>query len=291
MDPVRDIPSVAWLAGRVVAWEDARVPIEDRGLQFAESLYEVLPITAGRARLLPAHVERMRRAARELDLEPGVPDLDGWQRVAAELVSAEGLDEGLLYAQVTGGVAPRSHVTPENPAPTFFAYLQRHRFPRADEAARGIRAITVADLRWARCDLKTTMLVPAVLAKREAVRQGVDEALLRGPDGEVREGSTSNVFIVEGNRIVSPAPAQHVLPGVTRSVVSELALEEGLPVTDEAIPLERLLRANEVFITSTSRLVMPVLAVDSTQIGAGAPGPITLELARRLRIRLEIEAP
>lgn len=282
-------PTVAWLNGLLVSWADARVPIEDRGLMFGESVYEVIPVAAGRARRLADHELRMREAARELGIDRGLPSLEDWRRVAGELLRAESIVEGLIYAQLTGGSAPRMHVPSVPVEPTFFAYVQEHRFPRNEDLSRGLRVVTARDTRWERCDLKTTMLLPAVLAKREASRRGADEALWLSPENDVREGSSSNVFLVESGRILSPEVDSHVLPGVTRLLLAEAARDAGLPIGNEPIPLERLLRADEVFLTSTSRLAMPVLSVDDRVIGAGVAGQVTLDLARRMRVRLDLE--
>lgn len=283
-------PTVAWMNGTLVPWGQACVPIEDRGLMFGESVYEVLPVSAGRGREMAPHLDRMRDAACALGIERGLPSFEQWGRIAETLVGAESITEGLLYAQLTGGAAPRMHVTPEPARPTFFAYLQAHRFPRAQEAARGIRAVTVADTRWERCDLKTTMLLPAVLAKREAARRGAEEALWLGPSGEVREGSTSNVFLVERGRVISAVAESRVLPGVTRVVLAATLREAGIPILDETVTLDRLHGADEVFVTSTSRLAMPVVAVDDRTIGAGTAGPVSLDMARRLRDRLDLDS-
>jgi D-alanine transaminase len=274
--------------GRIVPWSEARIPIEDRGLQFGESLYEVLMITASRLRLVEEHERRMRAGARALGIEEGVPDVPAWERIAKELVGREELVEGTLYAQVTGGAGPRAHVPPARFEPTFFAYVRAHRFPRAADAERGAKVLTLPDVRWGRSDLKTTMLLAAVLAKREASSRGMEDALLVGPEGEVREGTTSNVFLVEAGRIASPGQDHHLLPGVTRSLVETVAAEAGLPCERQHLSLDRFLSADEVFLTSTSRLVLPVVEIDGRRIGTGQPGPVALDLARRLRARLEI---
>jgi D-alanine transaminase len=280
-------PSVAWLDGRIVPWRDARIPIEDRGLQFGESLYEVVMITAGKPRLLAEHVGRMRAGAETIGLERGVPSDERWEAIVRELVSRDRLVEGLLYAQVTGGVGPRLHVAVYEP--TFLAYVREHRFPRAADAARGASVLTLPDLRWGRADLKTTMLLPAVLAKRTASARGMEEALLLGPEGEVREGTTSNVFLVEGRTVVSPGQDHHLLPGITRSLVERVAGEAGLRSESGRVSLDRLVLSDEVFLTSTSRLVLPVTEIDGRAIGAGKAGPVALDLASRLRARLEID--
>jgi D-alanine transaminase len=285
---MRARPSVAWIDGRVVPYESATVPIDDRGLQFAESLYEVVPITGGAVRLLPEHVARMKRAAPEVACEAGVPELSEWERIVAELLEREPLIEGLLYAQVTGGSAPREHVPESTPAPTFFAYITPFRFPRDADVRRGISAVTLPDIRWARRDLKTTMLLPAVLAKREARRRGAQEALYIGPQDLVHEGASSNVFAVEGTALTTPSQSTRLLPGTMRPLVSEVARDAGLHVENVEIALSRLSAAAEVFVTSSSQLVMPVVAIDGKPVGSGEGGPVARDLASRLRERLGI---
>jgi D-alanine transaminase len=281
-------PGVAWIDGRVVPFESATVPIDDRGLQFAESLYEVVPITGGQVRLLPEHVARMERAAPEMGCEAGVPDLPEWESIVAELLRREPVVEGLLYAQVTGGAAPREHVPESVPTPTFFAYVTPFRFPRDAEVERGISAVTMPDIRWLRRDLKTTMLLPAVLAKREARRRGAQEALYVGPSDAVHEGASSNVFAVEGTVLVTPSQSTRLLPGTMRPLVSEVAKDAGLQVENTELTLPRLSAASEVFVTSSSQLVMPVVKLDGRAVGAGKGGPVARDLARRLRARLNL---
>ena len=282
-------PSVAWVDGAVVPMAEARVPIEDRGLQFGESLYEVVAVTGGVARNLPEHVERMSSAAGVLGLALGVPSLEGWRAMVAELFARDSFGEALLYAQITGGVAPRRHLPDLPPKPSFFAYLRPFEFPRAAAVVRGIRAITLEDLRWARCDLKTTMLLPAVMAKRQALSRGAGEALWVSEGGVVREGAASNLMIVEGGRIVTPAQTRHLLPGVTRPVIGALASAAGLAMESDTLPLERVLRADEVFVTSTTLTVMGVVAIDDQPITDGRAGAITRDLASRLRGAWQID--
>lgn len=285
---MRTRPNLAWMNGHVVPFASATVPIDDRGLQFGESLYEVVPVTGGKVRLLAEHVARMRRAAPEIGCEAGVPDLPDWERLCEALLSREPITEGLLYAQVTGGAAPREHVPEPEPEPTFFAYVTPFRFPRDPEVRRGISAITLPDSRWARRDLKTTMLLPAVLAKREAKRRGAQEALFVGPSDLVHEGASSNVFAVDGDTLVTPSQSARLLPGTMRPLVVEVARAAGFPVESTELPLSRLIGAREVFVTSSSQLVMPIVALDGRRVGSGEAGPVALDLARRLRERLEI---
>lgn len=281
-------PRVAWIDGRIVPFARACVPLEDRGLQFGESLYEVVAVTAGRPRHLGQHGRRMTRAAELIGIAGGVPDEATWERIAAALLEADPLGEGLLIAQVTGGAAPRSHVPAKPPVPRFFAYLRRFRFPREADVDRGLAVITAPDDRWGRCDLKTTMLLPAVLGKRRAAESGAGEVIFVGPDGLVREGGASNVLVVEGRTLCSPKQTQHVLPGLTRPLIEDLAGRAGLTVTEGEVDVERLCGADEVMVVSTTLLVMPVVRVDGRDVGGGRPGPVTRDLAVRLRHDLEL---
>lgn len=281
-------PNFAWVDGRLVPFAEASVPLDDRGLQFSESLYEVVAITAGIARLLPEHVLRMRRAAGELGLEAGVPELSEWERFVADLLPQEQLRDGLLYAQVTGGSAPREHAPDLAPAPAFFAYLTPFSYPRDADVLRGIRAVSLPDIRWARRDLKTTMLLPAVLAKRVAKERGASEAILVGSGGEVNEGASSNVFIVEGRTIVTPAQSKNLLPGTLRPLVVDVARGAGHDMRSEPVSLERLAAADEAFVSSTSQLVMPIVELDGRPIKDGKSGPTARDLAARIRSRFAL---
>lgn len=281
-------PRFAFLDGSFLPFGDAHIPLDDRGLQFGESLYEVAPITAGKPRLLSDHVARLLHAAPELGLESGIPPLAEWVRIVDGLLEREPLQEALLYAQVTGGATPRQHVPEVRPIPTFFAYVTPHRFPRDEDVVRGVRAALLPDLRWARRDLKTTMLLPAVLAKREAKRRGANEALLVDSDGAVNEGASSNVFIVEGRTLITPSQSTHLLPGTMRPLVMEVAREAGLDTRSEPISETRLRSANEVLVSSSSQLVIAIVDVEGRPVGRGMAGPIARDLAARLRRRLEI---
>lgn len=279
------MPKYAWINGAVLPFADATVPLEDRGLQFGESLYEVVAITAGRVRDLDAHEQRMKRAARNVGIQPP----DDWSVFARELLVREKLSEGLLYVQVTGGTAPRSHLPAMQPPSSAFAYLIDYRFPRAADVARGVRVLTQPDTRWAHCHWKTTMLLPAVMARRVAADSGAAEALFVGADEAVHEGAATNVFLVEGAGLVTPQQSPDILPGLTRQMLEPIARDAGLPTSGEVVTLNRLRQADEVFITSTTELVMPVTHVDDVAIGEGTPGPRSIDLAARLRAHLELE--
>lgn len=274
-----DAPRHAWQDGAVRPIEACGVSLLDRGLLFSESIYEVVPIVDGMPRLLADHVDRMRAGAEALGIAAGVPDPALWERIAAALVDADGVREGVLYAQVTGGRGVRVHVPAVRPTPTFFAFVQAHALPRSE--AR-VRIATLEDPRWARCDLKTTMLLPAILAKRDVAAGGADEVAFFSRDGGLAEGGSSSVFIVERGRMVSVPLSPAVLPGVTRKAIERLAPSLGIEVVHEPIERARMLAADEVAIASTTRLVMPVGHVDGIAVGRG-PAAVTARIGAALR--------
>jgi D-alanine transaminase len=272
-------PAWAWFDGAVVPFRDARLPIEDRGIQFSESLYEVVAVVKGQGFRLIDHAGRMLDGARELGIQDGVPAPSAWNGILAALHHREPLSAALLYAQVSGGAAPRRHVPESRPRPIFFAYLREFQFPNPADIARGIAAITVPDSRWQRRDLKTTMLLPAVIAKGEAQRRGADEAILVGQDGYVNEGASSTVFAVIGRSVFTPPTNQRVLDGVSAKVVAEVCRTVGVSIEARPLTLGDLRRADEIFITSTTFLLMPVVRLDDAPVGMLAPGSVTLQLA------------
>jgi len=272
-------PAWAWFDGRLVPFDEARVPLEDRALQFGEGIYEVIGVVAGEPFRLADHVERMRGGARELGLQAGVPEPGEWKSIVARLHRREPHPTAILYAQVTGGTAPRSHVPPQPPQPFFFAYLRSFAFPVPAEVARGIAAITFPDPRWQRRDLKTVMLLPAVLARKEALAQGAEEAIFVGQDGFVNEGSASTLFAVINTTVVTPPSSHRILPGVSTVVVEEICSRLGLAFSARPLTLSDLRRAEELFVASTALLLMPVVRLDARPVADGAPGSVTLQIA------------
>lgn len=275
----RENPRWAYVNGVFVPFTSAAVPLEDRGLEFSESLYEVVAVVGGKPFRLADHVARMQQGARELGLEEGVPPLATWQRLVAELWAREPHPSAILYAQLTGGPAAREHLPTLPGKPLFFAYLRPYAFPSPSLLAQGIAAVTVPESRWQRRDIKTTMLLPAVLAKQQARTKGAQEAIFVGQDGYVNEGASSNVCVVKGGVVASPPPGNRLLEGVTLRAVGELCAELAVPFHRRWVSLSDLAGADEVFITSTTTLVMPVVRLDGKPIGDGRPGPMSLRLA------------
>ena len=281
------MPTMAWIGGRIQPFADSGVSLADRGLLFGESIYEVIPITAGRVRMLSEHVGRMQAGAAVLGIAHGVPPLPTWEARIAELVEGEEIGEGIVYAQVTGGSGPRAHVADPAPDPTFFAWVKAHAFPRADQVRRGIRVITAPDIRWARGELKTTMLLAAIMGKRQALPSGAQEVIFVADD-RVREGGSTSVFIVEGGRVVGIPEGPVILPGLTARWLEVVASKISIAVSRESVTRARMLAADEVFVTATTQLAMPVVGIDGQPIGDGFGGRVTSALAEAMRTELEL---
>ncbi|GAB6877491.1 D-amino-acid transaminase [Thermaerobacter litoralis] len=268
-------PEVVFLNGSFVPYEQAVVPVEDRGFLFADAIYEVIRCYGGRFFRLDDHLQRLEQSAAALDI-PLPYDRARWAAVLEELIQRNGVRDGSVYVQVTRGVAPRSHTWAEGLQPTVVAIARSGGTPAPEAVERGVKAITVPDNRWGLCWVKTTGLLPNVLAKQQAARAGAYEALFVR-DGLLTEGTSSNVFVVlEG--VVYTHPLANILPGVTRAVVLEVAREAGLEVREQAIPAGWLERATEVILSGTNSEVLAVVEVDGRPVGDGRPGPVFARL-------------
>ena len=264
--------------GAFVPYEEAKIPIMDRGFLFADGIYEVSAVLDGRLVDSEGHFARLDRSLREIRI-PNPYDGAEWVRLCDELVRRNSLVEGLVYMQVTRGVAERDFAFPTQAAPTVVMFTQPKNISRAPQAESGIGVITVPDLRWKRRDIKSVALLAQVLAKQAAAEAGVAEAWML-EDGFVTEGSSSTAFIIsKDKRIVTRPLSNAVLPGITRLSVMRLAAENGLVVEERLFTLDEAHAAAEAFLTSASMIVTPVVAIDGRLVADGKPGPLT----RRLR--------
>lgn len=275
------MPEIAYLDGEFMPIEQARIPIEDRGLQFGDSLYEVVRLYGGRPFRLVQHLARMRRGAEVIGLDiERAGDLEGMMR---ELASRCQLDTAFVYLQVTRGVMPRNHVIPDELEPTVIATARELQTIDERKFERGGFALTMPDLRWARRDVKATTLLPNIMSRTRAIKAGAYDAIHFEPDGTVTEGSVSNLFsVIDG--VIRTHPTGHkILPGISRATVLECAEELGLACREEAFTLDEMYDAEEVFFADTYSEVMPIRRVDDVTIGNGRPGPIAMKLREAFR--------
>jgi D-alanine transaminase len=273
---------IAYVDGRYLPITAATVSVEDRGFQFADSIYEVLKRIGGRLVDADRHLARLRRSLAELRIEPPCSEA-ALRRIVQETLSRNALGDALIYIQVSRGKAPRNHPFPARARPTLVVTVRRLKLPSRQELVEGAAIVTCPDQRWGRCDIKSTGLLPNVLAKQAAQEAGCREAWLvadgSSADAVVTEGSSTNAWIVDEAGVLRTHPASHaILGGVTRSVVLELARAAGIPVEERAFTLAELARAREAFLTSATSLVLPVTSIDGRPVANGRPGETTRRL-------------
>lgn len=271
---------VVYVNGRYLPYAEAGVHVEDRGFQFADAIYEVCEVRDGRLVDETRHMERLARSLAELRI-PMPMSRRALGLVLRETIRRNRVRTGLVYLQVTRGVAPRDFPFPAGDvAPTVVCLARRvDGAKREARAAAGIAVKTVPDIRWGRCDIKTVMLLPAVLAKEAAAAEGAQEAWLVDSEGLVTEGASSNAWILtRSGALITRPTGNAILPGVTRRTLLDVLSREKIPLVERAFSVEEALAAREAFITSASGTVMPVVAINKVPIGDGHPGETTLRL-------------
>lgn len=279
-----------YLNGRYLPREQACVPVTDRGLLFGDSVYEVIPAYAGAPFRAAQHLDRLQRSLDAIRLANPMSRA-AWLEMIDTLCAGCGTADHSIYIQVTRGDYPgRTHRLPAEPHATVIAFTQPipERDPRIAE--QGIRAITLPDIRWHRCDIKSTNLLANVLAQAEALERQADDAIFVR-DGVAREGTASNLFIVLDGLLITPPNSDELLPGITRDLVLELARDAGMAHAEASIAEAELRSAEEVWLTSSTREVAPVVMLDGKPVGDGRPGPRWREMdglyqAAKQRIRL-----
>jgi len=280
-------PRIVYVNGAFLPIETASIPVMDRGFLFGDGIYEVTAVLDGHLIDNEPHLARLERSLGEIGI-PNPHSREAWTEIQQALVARNNLSEGLIYLEVTRGVAERDFLSPAGLTPTVVMFTQAKSVRTSAALAKGAAVITVPDLRWARRDIKSTSLLAQVLAKRAAAAAGVNEAWMV-EDGTVTEGASSTAFIVtKAGEIVSRPLSHAVLPGVTRRAVLRLVAEKGLTFVERPFTVEEALAAEEAFFTSASSLVMPVTSIDGRPIGGGSPGPLTREL-RQLYIEAALE--
>jgi D-alanine transaminase len=277
------VTRIIYVNGVYKRYQEAAVHVEDRGFQFADAVYEVIEVLGGRLVDATRHLARLKRSLGELAITPPM-SAKALLHVIGEVIRRNRVRDGIVYLQVTRGAGPREFALPvPETLPTLVVFARsqpRSQFLKLAES--GIAVKTLPDNRWNRCDIKTVMLLPAILAKDAARREGAREAWFLDSSGAITEGASSNAWIVTADgTLVTRHLDQEILPGITRATVMDIAKAEGLKIEERAFTRAEAFNAKEAFITSATNTVMPVVSVDGKAIGDGRPGP----LARRLRLR------
>lgn len=276
-----------YVNGEFVAEENAKISVLDRGFLFADGVYEVSTVLKGRLIDNAAHMRRLARSLSELAMAAPCSD-DDILAAQLKLVEMNELDEGLLYLQVTRGVADRDFAYPVNAKSSLVMFTQAKNLLDSPMAEQGMHVISIPDERWKRRDIKTVGLLAPCMGKQAAVDAGVHDAWML-EDGLVTEGTSNNAYIVTNDKKIQTRHLGHeILSGITRQAVLKFATQAGYTVVEEPFTIEDAREASEAFITSASTFVMPVVNIDGVAIGNGKPGPVSMEL-RKIYIQTALE--
>ena len=262
--------------GEYLPETEGKVSIFDRGFLFADGVYEVTAVINGKLVDYGPHMERLNRSLGELRMDWPCTreELDEMHR---QMVSRNNLKEGIIYMQVTRGAADRAFNFPKSAKPTLIAFTQEMKLADNPNAVTGIKVITTPDIRWARRDIKTVMLLAPVLGKQAAYEQGAQEAWMV-ENGFVTEGTSSNAYIVKDGKVFTRGLSNEILAGCTRRSLFRLAKEQGVEIIERKFTAEEAYAADEAFLTSASQFVMPIIEIDGHRIGGGQPGPVVRKL-------------
>lgn len=279
---------MVFLNGKMLPIEEANISVLDRGFLLGDGVYEMIPSYGGRLFRLQQHLQRLQNSLDAIRIKNPYTEAE-WEKILTDLVSQQTTTDQSVYLQVTRGTAPkRDHVFPAEVVPTVFA-MSNPIAPVSEEILqKGVSAITLNDIRWDRCDIKAITLLANVMLRQQALDEGAAEAILVSR-GYAHEGAASNLFIVSGGRIITPPKDNQLLPGVTRDLVLELAIEHQMVYEERPIKEDELLQADEIWLTSSTKEVLPVTRLNNTPVNNGLPGPVwkkMIELYRQYKQEL-----
>lgn len=263
---------IVFLNGAFMPQDQAFVPVMDRGFVFGDGVYEVIPVYGGRLFRLDEHLQRLQHSLDGIRLVNPMSSSD-WRATLERLVRENGAGEQSVYLQVTRGHAPRDHAFPADTRPTVFISSNPLKPVAPALLQHGVAAITLDDIRWQYCHIKAIALLPNILLRQQAIDAGAQEAILVR-DGVVTEGAASNVFMISDGVIQTPPKGPFLLPGITRDLVLELAAAHDLPCRETEFGPAELARAGEIWLSSSTRELLPVTRLDGKPVGDGRPGPV-----------------
>jgi len=277
------MPELAYLNGEFLPIDKALVPIEDRGYQFGDAVYEFIASYNGRLFYLEEHLDRLDRSLKGLSFPP--VSRETILKAVLTLFEKAEIQRAGIYIQISRGASPRNHAFPDDVHPQIVMTIREVEEKPPELRKNGAAAITVEDFRWGRCDLKTVQLLPNVLAKQKALTAGVFDAVFVSSEGVVREATSSNICIVADGTVITHPLTPQILPGITRMVVIDLCREVDIPVSERFFKTDALYGAEEAFLTGTVTEVLPIVTIDGHRIGDGQVGPVTTRLFEALRQR------
>jgi D-alanine transaminase len=267
------IPSTpCYLNGAFVPLDQARIPVLDRGFIFGDGVYEVVPVYHRRPLRFEQHLDRLERSLSKVRIANPHPR-DGWKRIVARLIAEAPFEDQTVYIQVTRGVARRDFAFPAGVEPTVFAMVSPMVRPTGAQRSGGLRAVTLPDARWLHCDIKSTSLLGAVLARQHAADSGADE-VIQHRDGYLTEGSASNIWVVSDGGVRGPPRDHLILEGIRYGFLAELCASAGIAFASRPIPIDELRSADEVMLSAATRELLAIVEIDGRPVGNGRPGPI-----------------
>ena len=272
------MPSYAYINNKFVSFKNAKIHIEDRGLQFADSVYEVIAVLNGNLIDLDFHLKRLRYSLKELKISYKFNKLD-FKNIFHKLLGKNRISNGIIYLQITRGVQYREHKYKNKLNPTLIIYSRNKKFNLPGKNFKGVNTITFEDLRWKRRDIKTVNLLPNIIAANKAKQKNAYEAILL-QDGKVTEGTSSNIWIIKKNNLITHPANSDILKGVTRTSLLKIIKKTSLKLVEKSFTHKQLLEADEVFLTSSGSFITPILKIDKKKINKGKIGNITLKLAK-----------
>lgn len=267
--------ALVYLNGEFVALKDARISPLDRGFTFGDGIYEVIPVYSRSIFRLREHLQRLENSLALIYMRNPLPASE-WYRILQRLIAENEGDDQSIYLQVTRGVSPRDHAFDDTMKATVFIMSKPLQQP---DNTTGAAAIVRPDIRWQWCHIKAIMLLPSVLLRHEARMAGAKEVILV-KDGVVTEGAASNVFICQNDEVLTPPKSEQLLPGITRDLVIELLQTDGVNCAERMITENDLRQANEIWVTSSTQEIVPIVSLDNAVIGSGMPGPVWERVTR-----------
>ena len=263
---------VVYLNGEYMALNDAHISVLDRGFIFGDGVYEVVPAYGGYPFRMQHHLQRLANSLNAIRIKNPLTT-EQWQKAVHQVITANDYDDQSVYIQVTRGVAPRDHRFPHQEKPTIFIMTSPLESQPESISRNGIKVVTLEDTRWLNCHIKSISLLANVLLRQQAQDQGAQEAILVR-DGKATEGAASNLFIVRDNCLITPPTSPMLLPGVTRNLVVEIAEQQSLCLQQRDISETELYDADEIWLTSSTKEILPVTALNDKIVGTGKPGPV-----------------
>ncbi|MDZ5472985.1 D-amino-acid transaminase [Bacillus sp. 31A1R] len=274
---------IGYVNGKYVSLDEAVIPIDERGHQFGDGVYEVIRFYNGKPFMLVEHVERLINSSKAIRL-PIEQSVEDFNQLILQAVEKSELKDCNVYIQITRGIATRLHLFPNVPV-SITMTVREAKPPKPEMRDNGVKAIILDDERWANCYIKSLNLLPNILAKQTADEAGCYEAILNR-DGVVTEGTSSNAYIIKEGKIFTAPLTKQILPGITRMAVKRIAEKLNIDFVEEPFTTDLLLSADEVFVTSTTSEIMPIVKIDDNSIGNGVPGPVTKRLYEQFQLEI-----